>query len=408
MAEPEKQSPPMDISELADFISAFDEATVKLKESHDKLRAKADELAGELSVKNRELQAKIEEVSALKNYLTNILESITDGVLTVNTEDKISALNDTAAGLFPEAALAGQPVAELRAGPFCKVIEILTAAMNDNTLTASRVVEINTDEGILRSLSVSASPLKDSNGEIIGAVATFRDNTDVRHLELTLQRKERLAALGQMAAQLAHEIRNPLGGIELYASLLERSLAEKPEERELSKKIISATSSLNRLVEDMLTFARPSELQKVKVNPSSLLDCAAELVFASFQGSAISVTRDYMECEVMLDPDLMQRAFMNVIFNAVQFMEEKGELRLSAHVAENDKGSILILKISDTGPGVPANIKEQVFNPFFTRRENGTGLGLAIVQKIIQDHEGTVFIEDNLPHGAVFVFEFKL
>ncbi len=402
----EKKTPPMDIAELADFIAAFDQATVELKVSHDKLRAKADQLAGELSIKNQELSTKVEEVSALKTYLTNILKSITDGVLTLNIENRLVALNDTAGSLFPGAVIAGQHVSEVLGSSFGEIAEILIATMRDESSVDSMVVEASTEDGIMRSLSVSASPLKDGTGCTIGAVATFRDNTEVRQLGRVLQRKERLAALGQMSAQLAHEIRNPLGGIELYASLLERSLADKPEEQRLSTKIISATSRLNRLVEDMLTFTRPAEINKSKVNPAHLIDEAIELTFASFQDSKIKIIRDYNNVLFNLDPDYLQRAFLNVIFNAVQMMGDDGCLHLSINIEERAGESFLIVKIADTGPGISNEIKEKIFNPFFTKRENGTGLGLAIVQKIVQDHDGVVFVEDNTPHGAIFVFEF--
>jgi signal transduction histidine kinase len=270
-------------------------------------------------------------------------------------------------------------------------------------------VAVTDEAGESRALSVSASPIRTRQGVVLGAVATFRDNTELRRLEEVLRRRERLAALGEMAAQLAHEIRNPLGGIDLYASLLFRALEDQPSEQDLARKVATATSSLNRLVEDMLTFTRPAELKRAKVRCGDLLDGAVELAGQTVAEQEVQVRRRYNEsAPVWLDPDLMQRAFLNVILNAAQMTPAGGVLELATEVRGRGAGpepATLVARIADAGPGVPAAMRDKIFNPFFTTRDGGTGLGLAIVHKIVQEHGGTVTVEDNEPTGAAFVFE---
>lgn len=432
---PDGPTMPMDIQELADFMAAFNESTARLRESHERLRGRVDELAGELSVKNAELTARIAEVSALKNYLANILESITDGVLALSRDGEVVALNGVAAALLPAAgprAEAPAPGAGLDAaalegltgaarvidlqaalrGPAAAVARLMLAASETGAPVVNHEVWLEAEGASRRCLTVSAGPIRDADDVTLGAVATFRDNTEIRRLEETLRRRERLAALGEMAAQLAHEIRNPLGGIELYASLLERALANAADEQKLAQKIRSATRSLNGLVEDMLTFTRPLEPRRGSVRVGHTLSAALELLSGRLAEAGVAVERvDTPDDTVALDPDLIERVWMNVVLNAVQVMEEKdggGRLFIETGRGAGATGPVFRVCVGDTGPGVPEDLREQIFNPFFTRREGGTGLGLAIVQKIVQAHGGTVVVRERPPRGAEFVFEFPL
>jgi nitrogen-specific signal transduction histidine kinase len=411
----------LDIDELARFLQAFNEQTARLRESHDSLRTRVEELSGELRQKNDELSSRVEEISALKNYLANILESTADGVLTLNQNGELVALNRTAADLLPpEPASAERNESAERLedltgaaraigvdealGSECAVLaRILEATMQEGEATTHTEVCLKDAGGAERIFAVSAGPILSEAGEIAGAVATCRDNTEIRHLESVLRRRERLAALGEMAAQLAHEIRNPLGGIDLYASLLRRSLEDRAEERQLAEKIAAATKSLNRLVEDMLTFTRPSEPRTLPVAADQLLEGALDL--AGGAPEQVEVVRDYDADlpRAKLDPDLMQRALLNVLLNALQVMPGGGTLHLAT--GTGSASGRVAFSVEDTGPGVEEGIREKIFNPFFTTRDGGTGLGLAIVQKITQEHGGAVSVEAGGAGGARFVFD---
>ncbi|MHC4883540.1 MAG: two-component system sensor histidine kinase NtrB [Planctomycetota bacterium] len=410
----------MDAEELSGLIQLFHDSTASLRTSHEQLRLRIESMETELAGKNKELSARVEEVSALKNYLANILESISDGVLTIGLDHRLVALNGAAATMLPEAVDWQKESGEIFsshaqsgsgngranhpeiAGPLSS---ILNRAMDDEETISNVEVRVEGENGSLQYLSVSAAPIRNATGLLLGAVATFRDNTEVRSLEKSLQRRDRLVAMGEMSAQLAHEIRNPLGGIELYASLLDRALAERPEEQALAQKISVATTSLNRLVEDMLTFTRPSQPDKMAVTVEALMEGALMLAGPSVLVGGLRIEREFGDDgRLSVDPDLIQRALLNVILNAVQIIGGEGTITLGVR-RDRAHPTRLQLLVADTGPGVPEELKEQIFNPFFTRRQEGTGLGLAIVQKILQDHDGTIWVEDCHPTGARFVFD---
>lgn len=392
------------LRELADLIAAFDAATAQLQASHDALQARVDVLTHELQVKNDALSRSLEEVSALKNYLANILESITDGVIAIDPCRRVVAFNQSAAETIVRIAIdpLGQPIGDVLPTACQELGRLLVQALTETRRFTN--VEVTLPGDPPRILSVSASPIRNSEGAILGAVETFRDLTEIKTLEERASRQERLAALGEMAAGLAHEIRNPLGGIELYASHLKRSSPPESREAALAEKIMAAAASLNRIVSDMLDFTRPQEPVLRPAPIERVCRAALDLAATALTEKAIQVVEEYDTggMRIPLDPDLMTRAFLNVILNATRFMDPGGELKVSAGFTEDRR--YLWVRFADTGPGVPESMRERIFHPFFTTRRDGTGLGLAIVQRILQDHRGEVWVESNRPHGAVFCF----
>ncbi len=400
---------PQDIEEIAQLIAAFDASTAKLKASHDSLQERISELTGELSRKNEKLSATLSEVSALKNYLANILESITDGVLAIDLDRRIVALNKAAAEALPHlgAEREGRFVLEVLPSACRELGVLLLRTLSEHRRFTNVEVRFPGPSGATRTLSVSVSPIRSENGAILGAVETFRDLTEIKALEERAARKDRLAAVGEMAAGVAHEIRNPLGGIELYASNLRRSLVAESREAGLADKIMAAAGSLNKIVSDMLTFTRTREVARKHVSVEHVVRSAVDLAGSALAEKAIDVRYDLEACAdtFPLDADQLTSAFLNVILNAAHVMEPGKALTIRAET-EGEAGAdrVLTVAFADEGPGVPAEARERIFDPFFTLRRDGTGLGLAIVQKIAQDHGGTVTVEANDPQGAVFVF----
>jgi signal transduction histidine kinase len=235
-------------------------------------------------------------------------------------------------------------------------------------------------------------------------------NRQLRRAEADARRAERLAALGQLSAGLAHEIRNPLGVIKGSADLLNRKVAgSEPLTAELAGYISSEVNRLNALVVRFLDFARPSKLELRPERISEIVDHALDAAVASFPNAGVKIVRDYAPNlpEIALDAQLCERAFVNLISNAIQAMEAQDAslertLRLSIAPEElNGEPGVGVI-VEDTGPGVPLELREQIFNPFFTSKKDGVGLGLSIVAKIVDDHRGTIRLEDNTPRGARF------
>ncbi len=408
MPEDKPLLPAKDVEELARLLKAFDASTVQLKRSHDRLQERVRELTGELQQKNEELSASLTEVSALKNYLANILESITDGVIAIDPDRRVMAFNQSAAAVVLDIAhdRMGRPLADVMPAACRELGRILVRALEERRGFVN--VEVVIEGETPRTLSVSACPIRNEAGDLLGAVETFRDLTAIKQLEARAARQDRLAALGEMAAGVAHEIRNPLGGIELYASNLKRRVPADSKEVRLAQKIIAAAGSLNRIVTDMLTFTRGREPARRPVAIETVCRAALDMAATGLDENAVAVEEHFATRgeKVLLDRDLLSQAFLNVALNAAQAMDAGGRLRVATLFREEDGRRWLEVTWDDDGPGIVEEIRDKLFDPFFTTRDKGTGLGLAIVHKIAQDHGGTVSAFSRPEGGARFLFRF--
>jgi nitrogen-specific signal transduction histidine kinase len=235
-------------------------------------------------------------------------------------------------------------------------------------------------------------------------------NRQLRRAEAEARRAERLAALGQLSAGLAHEIRNPLGVIKGSADMLSRKVADsEPLVAELAGYISSEVNRLNALVVRFLDFARPSKLELRPERISEIVDRALEAATASFPNEKVRIEKQYAPNlpDIPADAQLCEQVFVNLITNAYQAMEAQAgspektlHITIDKEVAKGRPGVAVF--IEDTGPGVPPELREQIFNPFFTSKKDGVGLGLSIVAKIVDDHRGTIRLEENTPRGARF------
>ena len=235
-------------------------------------------------------------------------------------------------------------------------------------------------------------------------------NRQLRRAEADARRSERLAALGQLSAGLAHEIRNPLNVIKGSAEMLARKLKDsQPLEGELAGYISSEVNRLNALVARFLDFARPSHLDLQPLKIDELVDRALASVQAESPDAKVRVERNYARSlpEIPADAHLCERIFVNLIQNAYQAMNSTAAapdhiLRLAIAPESANGRSGIGVTVQDSGPGVPPDLREQIFNPFFTSKKDGVGLGLAIVAKIVDDHRGSIRLENNSAPGATF------
>ena len=231
-------------------------------------------------------------------------------------------------------------------------------------------------------------------------------NRQLQRAEAEARRAERLAALGQLSAGLAHEIRNPLSVIKGSAEMLGQKLrGAEPITAELAGYISSEVNRLNSLVARFLDFARPSHLELRQQRISEIVDRALESVQSQFPNAKVKVERHYVVGlpEILADGQLCEQVFVNLILNAYQVLNaQEGRLRLSI-TPESSKGEAgVAISVEDTGPGVPPELREQIFNPFFTSKKDGVGLGLSIAAKIVDDHRGWIRLEGQPAQGARF------
>jgi signal transduction histidine kinase len=231
-------------------------------------------------------------------------------------------------------------------------------------------------------------------------------NRQLRRAEAEARRAERLAALGQLSAGLAHEIRNPLGVIRGSAEMLTQKLADtNPLASELAGYISTEVNRLNSLVARFLDFARPSHLDLQPLQVSAIVDRALDAVRAQMPAAQIVVERRYAGNlpDIRADSQLSEQIFVNLILNAFQAMDgQPGKLCISIAKETLAGNPGIAVQFEDTGPGVPSDLREQIFNPFFTSKKEGVGLGLAIVAKIVDDHRGWIRLETETTRGARF------
>lgn len=235
-------------------------------------------------------------------------------------------------------------------------------------------------------------------------------NRRLEQAQAEARRSERLAALGQLSAGLAHEIRNPLGVIKGSAEMLSQKLAASDElSRELAGYISTEVNRLSALVTEFLDFARPLHAHREPGRVTDVLDRALDIVATRWKGKPVRVEREYADSLplVPLDESLCEQAFLNLVQNAYEAMEDNGgTLHVDAHTGSRDGAEGIEILLSDTGPGVPAKIQEEIFNPFVTTKKTGVGLGLSIVSKIIDGHHGFIRVENGQHGGAVFTLFF--
>ena len=414
-ALPDGDGLPPDLRELGEIIRAYSDATAELQQSHELLQRQVMQLTGELQKKNLELSETVTQVSSLKNYLAGIIKSSADGIVAIDLDRRIMAWNPAAnvladiGGRIPDNP-EGSFILDVMTGPSREFAVMLMRSLQEETSFSRADMRLVDANGRNRFFSVSASPVRneseDGSGKTVGAVQIFSELTEIRELEERANRQDRLAALGEMAAGVAHEIRNPLGGIELYASSLRRKFGEDSSEAATCGKIIAAATSLNRIVSDMLTFtrSRPPQIRRASLSQvvKSAVDMAARELAARDVLAVVDIASD--DRPRAMDPDQMIQASLNVILNAAQVMEPGGKVVITGGDVPDEEGNAFSICFADEGPGIPEAAKEKIFNPFFTLRKDGTGLGLAIVHKIIQDHGGVIDIADNKPQGTRVTF----
>lgn len=235
-------------------------------------------------------------------------------------------------------------------------------------------------------------------------------NRELERAQAEARRSERLAALGHLSAGLAHEIRNPLGVIKGSAEMLHQKLeASNPLASELAGYISSEVNRASALVTRFLDFARPLRTETRPLQVTVLLDQAISAVAGQWQGGTVAVHRDYGRDLPLLplDEKLCEQAFLNLVQNAYEAMDGDGGIfRVKASAVRSNGRDGVEIRLQDTGPGVPVEMRDQIFNPFVTTKKTGVGLGLSIVSKIVDEHHGTIRLESGDGNGAVFVIFF--
>jgi len=356
-----------------------------------------------LEAAHSELRQRFAELSDLKSYTDNIFGSLTNGIITLDLEGRVVTLNRAAE------ALTGCSLAEV-SGRFStevfdhspEVGELLMETVASRVGMAFVSMMLRRADGTSVPIEISTAPLKGSEDKDLGVVAVLRDLTAVRQLEEQMRRSDRLAALGTLAAGLAHEIKNPLTSLLTFTRHLSRKFDDPRFRQNFVTVVPRELERINGIVEGLLELARPTRLSLRPVHVPELLDRVLELYTGQIEAQGVTAVREYARGlpAIEADPEHLYRALVNLVGNALDAMEGGGRLTLRAGWGQGPdlvrRGAArlnerrLKVEVEDSGRGIPASATGKIFNPFFTTKPGGTGLGLALTHKIVEDHGGTI------------------
>ncbi|MBN1516393.1 PAS domain-containing protein [Candidatus Sumerlaeota bacterium] len=388
------------ILRLEQAFEAFTQAAMTFQDYYARLEARIQELNLELERKNRELQAKMEEKEAVRDYLAMLLESISAGVIAMDHLTNCHTVNRAAREIFglPQELelprLLGLLIPELSKA------EPIDAALREG-LSRRRSFELMLkNSGNQLALDVQVIPSNLGGLEpFSGAILVIHDITELKRLEKQAQLTTRLSAMGEVAINVAHEVRNPLGSIELFSSMLRRELPEG-DLRDSAGHILTAVRHIDQVVSNILLFARGQEIEAREIDAGQLLDDAMLFLESNIKEKKIRVIRKAPRKPLVVlgDPDLLKQVLTNLVRNAIEAMQPEGRLEVTLSACESDA----IIQILDDGCGIPSNLQHKIYDPFFTTRPKGTGLGLAIVHRIVTAHQGRIEYKPRSTGGSEF------
>ncbi len=346
-------------------------------------------------------------------FFRNLIASLRNGVIVIERDGSVALMNDEAYRIFsltPDPRNVGRPLIEvLRGRP--DIVRLLASSFELTTLPNRADLRL---KDLDRVIGYTLSKVVDDSGVVIGAVMFFKDLTQVEQAEERERLRDRLASLGEMAAGIAHELKNPLAGIEVMAGLLRRQVPESAAAQSLLADIISESKLANAIVVEMLEYVRPIRLQ---VERTSLADVLHQAITMAEN----KVTRGAVTVDVRIDPAVpavdgdphqLCQVFTNLVTNAFDALGGRGRVaiavgpgRLDSDPAFSDDEPAkptVVVDVTDDGPGVPAELTDRIFNPFVTTKPQGSGLGLAIVRKIVDAHDGRIDLTSHPGSGTRF------
>lgn len=372
----------MDVGQLNEAFQNFTAASRSLEVYYERLHERIRYLTYELEEKNRQLHSAFTDAEQSKDYLNAVLYSIEEAIIVVDPSSTVTMMNAAAGKLL------GQPCEKVKGKNISQLDLHLKGEGSETVLTVGE-----------RAYHVifSQSAVVDAEGEQRGSVILIKDITRLRELESRNERNQRLISMGEMAAKIVHEIRNPLCSIELFSSMLERELSD-PQHKNLARGISTGISNLNTILSNMLFFARPHKPLLKLIQLDRVIGDLVAMFRPLTESKGVVLQTALRGCEILGDAELLKQVFMNVVINAVQAMPGGGNVVISMR----ESSEFVVVEVTDEGSGIPAHLGEKIFDPFFTTKDTGTGLGLAIASRIIENHGGYIRAESRAMKGSTF------
>lgn len=414
-----------EVSKFADSYASFTRVINALQRKYIELEEDFSSQNKKLASANNKLVELAEKNLTATEFLNGILSSTSAGVIAVDKEGLVTHFNEAASrilNLSSKKAYNNHYDSFIPVGVPENANALSSLKKNKTVDSIERRLEMA--DGTTRSVSVSTAILRNNEGAALGAVEVFQDLTHIKKMEQELARLNTLAMLGEMAATVAHEVRNPLSGIAGFASLLQKDIEESDPKHRLVENIIRGVDTLNETVTTLLNYSRSEELNKTNTDLDKFIasiinqfknECTDLVAKTSIIYNTISKHHN-KSVNISVDPVLFRQVMFNLFANAINSFKGNGKLIISSRIIAREDikkyladrvlfstdETVLEISVTDNGPGIPDENIEKIFTPFFTTRSNGNGLGLAVAWKILKAHGGDIVAENNMERGATF------
>jgi signal transduction histidine kinase len=394
------KSPDESIKHLAKAFALFSQETNRLETAYERLQQRFNQVNNQLEKADNELRKKITDLNSVTSYLNNILKNISQGILYIDLDGIVTTYN-----------IAAIEILQLEEN------QILFKSYWENFkddffgFSMKNALEIGINQKITyittnnskekKEIEVCTSFVHDCPKSYQGIIILLKDITKIQKLKILANRNDRLKELGQMAASVAHEIKNPLGGIRGYASLLYKDLEDTKHLQDMTSYIIEGTKALERTVNNVLEYSRPITIDPIFVDISlAVKELIKSIKIDSSFSDKVKIHLHLPESSFFIpaDKELIKSTILNLILNAYQAMNDEGTLDIA--VIKNN--NLCLISITDTGEGIDEKDLENIFSPFFTTKQNGNGLGLSQANKIVQAHFGHIEVRSLPNKGSTF------
>jgi len=385
MSQAQAQPTPIesDAASLTEAFNAFNQLSERLSSAYGQLESEVSQLSEELAQSRAQRQRERAQKEQLADRLSALLEALPAAVVLVDGRDRVDRFNPAAEKLFAGLAW-GRRWSEV---------------CDESVLAATSTGEWLLSEQ--RRVNVSCQPLSDG-----GQILVLVDMTEQRELEERLQRQDRLTDMGEMAAQLAHQVRTPLATALLYGGQLGKSGLDDEQRRRFAAQLVDGLRHTEKLVSDMLAFSRGGNFVASSIHLCEVVNQAADTLHAKVQAQATNVHLELAQGNDLLlgNRDALVGVLCNLIDNSLNHTAPGASIWIGLQLDEDHA----LLRVEDDGPGIPADVCERIFDPFFTTRERGTGLGLAVAQSVLLAHGGSIHTCKSEHGGACFVLRLPL
>ena len=333
-----------------------------------------------------------DSLTSVKAFSDNVIQNMPSGMVTINLDHEITSVNNAAKNIL------GGDLTQ----PYPEMIELIQEMEISQDLL-SREINFSMARDRKLGLDITASPIKDNENQIIGFLFLFRDLTQIRDLKKQVETNKRLAAIGKLAAGVAHEIRNPLSSIKGFATYFGKRYEDNKSDKEIAQIMVKEVERINRSVTQLLEFAKPMAIEKKQVDIKEMITHSLKLVRHDLEQKNIEtrVNIDTKKIAINTDGDRMKQVLLNLYINAIDALGDKGILEIQ--VQDIEKEGQIKIKVKDNGQGIDEPSLDLIFDPYFTTRPTGTGLGLSIVHRIIENLEASIHVESKKNVGTSFI-----